>query len=192
MSREEIERWNRKYAAGNPHAGFMPDPILPEHAHLLDGQGLALDVACGVGQNAIYLARRGYEVIAIDGSLTGLRHCRAHLVSSPLPVHLVAIDLDRFLPPPGRFSLVLVVRFLNRALIPLLKRALVPGGLMIYQTFNHHRLLANPDFNPDYLLQPGELRSLFADFDEIASNDMPAMHDPMSFWIGRRPAPARP
>jgi SAM-dependent methyltransferase len=144
-------------------------------------------VACGVGHNALHLARCGFEVVAVDGSLAGLRHCRAQLRATPLPVHLVAADLDRFVPPPERFALVLVVRFLSRPLVPLLKRALVPGGLLIYQTFNRHRLLMNPGFNPDYLLEPGELATLFADFESIASNDTPTMRDPISFWIGRRP-----
>ena len=187
MSGADIERWDRKYAGGNPNPAFAPDAILTQYAHLLDGQGMALDVACGVGHNALYLARRGYEVLAVDGSLTALRYCRRQIASTPLPVHLVVADLDRFVPPPGRFSLVLVVRFLSRALIPHLKRALLPGGLMIYHTFNRHRLLLNPDFNPDYLLEPGELRTLFADFEEIASNDTPAMRDPISHFIGRRP-----
>lgn len=187
MARADIERWNRKYAGGNPNPAFTPDAIVTEHAQLLDGQGLALDVACGVGHNALYLARRGYEVIAIDGSLSGLRYCRQQLHATPLPVYLVAADLDQFVPPPNRFSLVLVVRFLNRALIPHLKQALVPGGLLIYQTFNRHRLLMNPGFNPDYLLEPGELSALLADFEPIDTNDTPTMRDPSSFWIGRRP-----
>lgn len=187
MARADIERWNGKYASHNPHPDFAPDAILTQYAHLLDGQGLALDVACGVGHNALYLARRGYEVIAVDGSLTGLRYCRERLRATPLPVHLVVADLEEFVPPPERFALVLVVRYLNRPLIAHLKRALVPGGLLIYQTFNRHRLLMNPDFNPDYLLEPGEFRHLFADFETLASNDTPDMRDPMSFWIGRRP-----
>jgi len=187
MSVADIERWERKYASGNPNPAFTPDAILSEHAHLLDGQGMALDVACGVGHNALFLARRGYDVIAVDGSLTGLRYCSAQLATTPLPVQLVVADLDQFVPPPKRFTLVLVVRFLSRALIPHLKRALLPGGLLIYHTFNRRRLLLNPDFNPDYLLEPGELRAMFADFEEIASNDMPAMRDPISHFIGRRP-----
>jgi tellurite methyltransferase len=187
MSGADIERWDRKYAGGNPNPAFAPDAILTQYGRLLDGQGMALDVACGVGHNALYLGRRGYEVVAVDGSLTGLHYCRAQLAATPLPVHLVVADLDQFVPPRERFTLVVVVRFLSRALIPHLKRALLPGGLMIYRTFNRRRLILNPDFNPDYLLEPGELRAMFADFEEIASNDMPAMRDPNSHFVGRRP-----
>ena len=187
MARIDVEHWNTKYALGNPNPAFTPDAILTQYEDLLDGRGMALDVACGVGHNALFLARCGYEVIAIDGSLSGLRYCRGQLRATPLPVHLIAADLDQFEPPTDCFTLVLVVRFLSRALIPHLKRALVPGGLVIYQTFNRHRLLSNPGFNRDYLLEPGELASLFADFEPIASNDTPTLREPVSFWIGRRP-----
>ncbi|UCH52836.1 MAG: class I SAM-dependent methyltransferase [Pseudomonadota bacterium] len=187
MSVSDRERWERKYAAGNPNPSFTPDPILTQHVALLTGDGLALDVACGVGQNALYLAKQGYEVIAVDGSLTALRHCRAQLRRRPLPVHLVAADLDQFKLPAAHFALILVVRFLDRALIPRLKNALVPGGLLIYETFNIHWLQAKPSFNPAFLLEPGELAAQFADFELIATNDNPQMHDALSHFVGRRP-----
>jgi tellurite methyltransferase len=188
MSRADRERWNRKYAAGNPHPDFAPDPILTQYAQLLDGNGWALDVACGVGHNALYLARRGYDVLAVDGSLAGLQYGRAAAHAVSRPVHFVAADLDHFAPPPERFSLVLVVRFLSRPLLPRLKEALVPGGLMIYQTFNLNWRRANPAFNPDYLLAPGELAEAFGDFEVIATNDAMDIADDLTYWIGRRPA----
>ena len=74
---QDVERWNRKYSKGNPNPDFEPDSLLKRYVPLLDGKGIALDVACGVGHNAIFLAKRGYDVIAIDGSVTGLNYCRA-------------------------------------------------------------------------------------------------------------------
>jgi SAM-dependent methyltransferase len=188
LARADRERWDRKYAAGNPNPEFEPDPILVSHASLLNGPGLALDVACGVGHNALYLARRGYEVVAVDGSLVGLRYCRQALAGSALPVHLVAADLDRFPLPERRFDAIVVMRFLSRPLVRELKRALVPGGLVIYQTYNLNWLSFNPDFRREYLLEPGELAQLFADFEPIETNDTPDVQAELSYWIGRRPA----
>jgi len=187
MTRADREHWSRKYAAGNPHPSFAPDPILTQYAHLLSGNGWALDVACGVGHNALYLARRGYEVLAVDGSQVGLRYGRAAARDGALPVHFVAADLERFAPPPRRFNLILVMRFLIRPLLPLLKEALAPGGLMIYQTFNLNWRRANPAFNPDYLLAPGELAKAFSDFEIIATNDAMDIADDQTYWIGRHP-----
>jgi SAM-dependent methyltransferase len=187
LSESDRSRWETKYTAGNPNPGFVPDPLLVQHKRLLDGKGWALDVACGVGQNAIYLAQRGYEVVAVDGSLAGLRHCRAALAGSSLRVHLVAADLDRFVLPRDKFALVVVFRFLDRQLIPKLKEVVVPGGLIIYQTFNVNRLRATPQMTRSYLLELSELASMFADFETIETNDTPDNRAELSHWIGRRP-----
>ena len=183
MSQADRERWNRKYGAGNPNAGFAPDPLLVEHAHLLDGRGMALDVACGVAQNAMFLARRGYEVLAVDASLAGLRHARAALAGQNLPVHLVAADLDDLVLPPDYFTVVMVFRFLDRALLPRLKAGLASGGLLIYQTFN----VNHPGMRAEYLLQPGELARAFGDLETLATNDTTDNRADQSWWIGRRP-----
>jgi tellurite methyltransferase len=182
----DIERWNRKYGAGNPNPGFVPDPLLERCAPLLNDHGLALDIACGVGHNALFLARRGYEVVAVDGSETGLGYARAALRGTGLNVHLVVGDLERFAPPPARFDLVLVVRFLHRPLIAPLQRALKPGGLFIYQTFNTNYVRDRPDFRRDFLLEPGELIAQFRDFEILDANDSPDLAEPQTFVIARR------
>jgi len=187
MSRADRDRWERKYAAGNPNPGFAPDPLLVRHNELLTGGGWALDVACGVGQNAMYLAERGYDAVAVDGSFTGLHHCRTALARSNLRVQLVAADLDRFVFLPEVFTLVIVFRFLDRRLIPQLKDALLPGGLMIYQTFNVNRLRSAPQMTRSYLLELGELAGMFQDFVTIDTNDTRDCRDEYSHWIGRRP-----
>lgn len=193
MSRADRDRWDHKYAGGNPNPAFTPDPILVEHASLLAPRGLALDVACGVGHNALFLARHGYDVLAVDGSPVGLKYGRAAARAFALPVQFVAADLDEFVPPPRRFDLVLVIRFLSRPLLPLLKEALVPRGLLIYQTFNLNRRRTNPGFNPEYLLSAGELAEAFGDFETIATNDAMDIADDLTYWIGRRPdGTARP
>lgn len=187
MSRADQERWNRKYAAGNPNPAFTPSPLLVQYAHLLDGKGMALDIACGVGQNAVFLADRGYEVIGVDGSLVGLRHCREAAACTPRRIHLVAADLDRFVFPRAAFALVIVFRFLNRALFAGIRQAVAPGGLVVYETFNVNRLRASPDMNRSYLLEPGELAGAFAGFETLVTNDAPGITTELTHWIGRRP-----
>ena len=186
MSRADRERWNRKYTAGNPNPTFEPEPLLVQYAYLLDGAGMALDVACGVGQNALFLARRGYEVLAVDGSVAGLRYARRALAGTRLPVHLVAADLDDFVFPDRRFAVAVVFRFLSRALWPRINQALVPGGLLIYQTFNVNRLRFT-SMRREYLLEHGELARLGGDYETIATNDSTDNTAEQSYWIGRRP-----
>ena len=65
-----MERWNRVYAA----ADRPPEParVLAENAHLLPASGTALDLACGLGGNALFLAREGQTVSALDISPVAL------------------------------------------------------------------------------------------------------------------------
>lgn len=157
------------------------------HAHLLNGVGTALDLACGVGHNAVYLAQLGYDVVAVDGSLIGLNYCREALRGKNLRLSLVNADLENFTLPPNFFNVVLVIRYLHRALIARLKSAIKPGGLVIYQTFNTNYLRERPVFNKDYLLKPGELAEFFVDFTSVATNDTPDVSESLSYWIGTRP-----
>lgn len=186
MSRADLDRWERKYAAGNPNPAFAPSPLLVRHAHLLDGKGTALDLACGVAHNAMFLAERGYRVIAVDGSLAGLRYGHAAVAAKALPILLVTADLERFVLPPATFAVVVVFRYLERALLPSIKKAVTPGGLVIYETFNVNRLRTTPRMKRAYLLESGELAGAFADFDTIATNDGPDIDSELTYWIGRR------
>lgn len=187
MSRADRDRWNRKYAAGNPNPALAPEPLLVRYAHLLDGRGTALDVACGVGQNALFLAQRGYEVLAVDASVAGLRHAHAALAGTRLPVQLIAADLDDFVLPRRYFALAVVFRFLSRPLLPRLKQALAPGGLLFYQTFNVNHVRSAPRMRREYLLERGELAGMLGDFETIATNDTADNEAEQSYWIGRRP-----
>ena len=184
----DVERWNRKYRERNPNPDFIADPLLTNHAPLLDGKGTALDIACGVGHNAIFLAKRGYDVTAIDGSETGLRYCREAVRNTSLRIRLVAADLERIALPRDFFDVVVVVRYLYRPLVAQLKSTLKPGGIVIYKTFNVNHLREKPDFKREYLLERGELREWFANYDAIITNDSPKLDDALTWLIARKPS----
>lgn len=181
----DIDRWNAKYLAANPNPRFEPDPLLVELAPRLRG-GRALDVACGVAHNAMFLAERGYEVLAVDGSLVALRHARERLRARPLRVQLVAADLDRFVPPASHFDVIVVVRYLDRALMPRLVDALRPEGILIAKTFNVNHQRERPAFNPAFLLAPGELARLLQDLETVTTNDTPDLSAPETYFVGRK------
>ena len=184
--RADIERWDRKYCCGNPNPTFRPDALLTTFRGLFDGCGNALDLACGVGHNAIYLARIGYQVVGVDASLVGLRYGQRAIEAERLGVSFVVADLDRFPLPKNYFSVIVVIRFLDRKLIPSVKAALAPGGLIVYQTFNRRHLLTHPDLPPNFVLEFGELAASFSDFEPLATNDARVVEEPLTFFIGRR------
>lgn len=187
MPRDDRKHWDSKYAAGNPNPTFDPDPLLVQFSHLLNDRGWALDLACGVAHNALFLARRGYDVVAVDTSLTALRYARDAVHRAGLPVHLVAADVDDFVLPAATFAVVIVFRFLNRALVPHIKQSLAPGGLLIYQTFNTNHLRVAPQMRREYVLEPGELKRLLSGLETIATNDSDEISDTLTYWIGKAP-----
>jgi tellurite methyltransferase len=140
-----------------------------------DMGGVALDLACGLGHNAIWLAQRGWQVDAVDISPVGLDLAeslakRAHCTT----ISWIAADLDDFEPQPAAYDLVTVFRFLDRQRLPqLIESALRPGGILIYETFSQRQFSRSDNQlqNPLFTLGPGELPLLFPQFTIISHEE---------------------
>ncbi len=98
--------------------------------------GRALDLACGEGRNALWLAERGWEVVGVDFSAVGLDKARSLAASRGLRVELVEADLREWDPPEASFDLV-VLMYLHlpaadrRQVLAAASRALAPGGTLL-------------------------------------------------------------
>jgi len=114
--------------------------------------GRVLDVACGAGRHARWLARLGFEVDAVDRDLSGF-------ADPPPGVELRQADIegDAWPYPETRFDAIVVTNYLHRPLLPTLVDSLEPGGLLLYETFAAGNERFGKPSNPDFLLQPGEL-----------------------------------
>ncbi len=176
------ERWDRKYLSGDGGVHKRGEPELVAHREILPCSGLALELACGKGSNALYLASLGYDVVAADISIQGLKICLQEARRTGLQLLPVVLDLDQYPLPHGQFELISVVRYLNRALFNPLIDALRPGGLLFYKTFNLRHLSDQPNFNPAYVLEDGELRASLSALDILAQSDL----GPSSYVLGRR------
>jgi tellurite methyltransferase len=158
MARSDRERWDQRYATPGNDLKKGPNELLMSHAPPPRPGARALELACGLGHNALWLAEQGYTVDAIDISLTALRRARAEMVRRGLSgVNFVVADLDHFVLPVCAYDLVCVFRFLDRSLFPAIRARVRPGGLVIYQTLNVRHLDRAPDCHPDHVLQLGEL-----------------------------------
>ena len=174
MSQEERASWDERFRSGD-HADTAPDPFLthienyselfPSGRRALPASRRALDVACGAGRNAVWLARRGWNVIACDISLEGLRRARALASESAVQVSLFCQDLETAALPTNRFDLVICFFYLQRNLFPALKVTLRPGGLVVFKTYttDQQRFAGGPR-HPMHLLQPQELLTQFRGF----------------------------
>jgi tellurite methyltransferase len=167
VSQVDRRRWDQKWAemVSKP---FSLHPLLATNAGLLSG-GKALDLACGLGQNSIWLAGHGYQVLGIDISAVALSEAMIRARKFYGPDHLVfaQMDLDRWSLPSNSFDFVCVFRFLNRQLFPGIKAGLRPGGLLFYSTRHVGLLNRQPGANRDFLLQPDELITEFAGWEIV-------------------------
>ena len=134
MSDADRERWNARYASGEYAARTLPSPLLTAWIDRLP-RGRALDVACGLGRNAIHLAANGYAVDAMDISGVALAKARERAETAGVAVNWIETDLDGVDIARDAYDVIVVARFLDRPLIPRLVDALRPGGHVVY---DHH------------------------------------------------------
>jgi SAM-dependent methyltransferase len=134
------------------HFDPPPSPWVQRWAGFIRPGGAVLDVACGAGRHARWLAKLGFEVDAVDRS--------PELFADPPPgVRLRAADLEGGPWPYAgqRFDAIVVTNYLHRPLLPVLADSLESGGILVYETFARgHERFGKPS-NPDFLLRPGEL-----------------------------------
>ncbi len=156
------ERWNERYTQDFRPFPDAPAPWLVAHRALLTGGGRALDVACGDGRNALYLARHGYEVEAIDAADVAIDALRTAARERDLAITPLVVDLEREPLPAGPYDVIVTMNFLQRDLFGPLQDALAPGGLLLYETLGQaHVTQLGRSFNPAYLLDEGELLRAF-------------------------------
>jgi len=134
--------WDERYRTGD--FPTEPSPFVVEVVRDLPA-GRALDLACGAGRHAHWLAERGWDVVAVDNSDEALTQVR---------VPKLRLDLEREpLPfPDASFDLVLIVRFLHRPLFDEAERVLRPGGVLVLEVNTSGR----------FGIDPEELRERFA------------------------------
>ena len=172
-----IEDWDARYRESALPLPDRPAAILAEVLPLLP-RARALDIACGAGRNAIFLAMRGWDVTAVDFSSAALALACSAAQGAGIPVnlertlaepprqlrglHLIEGDLEKFSLPRQAFDLIVCVNYLQRSLFREIEAALRSGGVLLYETFTRDQLqFAAGPRNLEFLLNRGELRESF-------------------------------
>lgn len=136
------------------HRIDSPSEWVRRFAPLIPKGGRVLDLACGSGRHARFLAALGHPVEAVDrdaeslqflAGTAGVNATRADLEGGPWPYSGV------------RFAAIVVANYLHRPLFPRLLDALEEGGVLLYETFARGNEKFGRPSNPDFLLKPGEL-----------------------------------
>ncbi len=157
----QMNRCDERYRLGE-HANDQAHPLVVRFASQLK-PGRALDVACGTGRHALYLAERGWQVTAVDSSKVAIEILleRARQLGVSVDARVADLELGEFVIEPDSYDLIVNCCYLQRDLFPAIKAGVRVGGLVI-------AVIAMVDddpnvkpMNPAFLLQPGELRSAF-------------------------------
>ena len=167
MSAEDRAKWDARYAEGacdeRPHpSAFLRDCLaggaLPE-------PGRALDIACGTGRNAIYLAQYGWAVDAVDISPVALERARQRGgQGEEPPIRYLEQDLDAGFTAAGEYDLIVNIRYVNLPLLQALINHLRPGGALLVEQHLAPAEGLDPTVvgprNPAFRVAPGSLRRL--------------------------------
>ena len=194
-----IERWNRRYRARSErsasdkespladHSDLRdPHPFLPAQADLLPATGRALDIACGLGRNSIWLAGRGFDVTAVDGSSVACEHLDAVAAARSLPIELICRDLERDELPAGPYDAIVNTLYLQRSLAPRIEEILAAGGLLLFATYLEAGVAGRAA--PSFGLKPNELATLFPRLETLHYEEHDDVDRPWAGLAARKPS----
>lgn len=183
--------WDAKHSLAANKAAEAPTGILTELWPLLPA-GAALDLACGRGRNALFLAQHGRHVTAVDWSSAALdtleERAKALKISvrrilridearqlTRAGIDLLRADLETVELPANRYSVILCVRYLQRSLFPQVCRGLRPGGMLLFETYTKAQLdFSGGPRDPAHLLNTGELRRAFPELEVVFYRELRA------------------
>lgn len=155
MAIEDKEKWDKRHIESP--IPTEPIELITKFARLAPGKQ-ALDIACGMGRHAKYLASEGFSVEALDISSTAIESLRG-LEN----ITAREVDFDTYELPKNHYDLIICTYYLERRLFPQIIDALKEGGIFIYETFVYH---PDNDFPPSkrrFMLNEGELEATFDD-----------------------------
>jgi tellurite methyltransferase len=154
-------KWDRIYSERDS-INLQPAEVLLQNRHLLPNQGIALDLACGLGANSLLLAEHGLDVHSWDISAVAIEKLNTVAKQRHCQLNAEVRDVKSCPPEPDSVDVLVVTHFLVREMAADLIAALKPGGLLFYQTYCRAKVSEQGPGNPDYLLKDNELLELFA------------------------------
>lgn len=182
---------------------WSPSPLLSNWVSELIQEGFdpksskprpkALDLGCGGGRDAVFLAQQGWQVTGIDQEARVLKRAKQLAAKSGASAKFKCCDLKKAgCFPDNEFDLVVVVRYLNRELFDQIDAAIVPGGYIVYQTFVTGAEAFGSPKNPNFILQIDELSKVFSGY-QIIVDRIDELEDgrPVASFVAQKPIAAK-
>lgn len=172
MSIEDVQKkWDDRYHNQNAVRPAAAE-VLAQNVHLLPEKGDALDLACGLGGNALLLAESGLNTSAWDISPVALKQIDTMCLESGYSIDTRSCDVVALPPSADSFDVIVVSRYLERSFFPALIDALRPGGVLFYQTFTREKSAsAGGPSNSAFLLKENELLRLLSGMKVLSFRD---------------------
>jgi cyclopropane fatty-acyl-phospholipid synthase-like methyltransferase len=185
-----VAGYDEDYRRTKDHFGTEPDPLLCRFLSVMPRNQPVLDIGAGQGRNALYLARQGFSVVAIDPSRVGVDMIAKAATKEELPITTHHCGFDTFTPHNGKFGGILlfgIIQVLSRESIQLLTRRidewLHPGGCAFITAFTTadagyaryaaqwkatgENSFANEDGEVHTYLKPGEILTLLPAYEVV-------------------------
>ncbi len=187
-SEDDRRRWDTLFNTRTYIFGKEPAEFVKENIHLLP-VGRALDIAMGEGRNAVYLAKKGFNVEGVDISEVALKKARRLAHENRVTISTINADLSTYVIKPESYEVILNIDFLQRSLVPQIKRGLKHGGIVVFENDTVDQLANAPGqhIRRDYLLAKGELRELFKDFQILLYRETNDGKDARASLVARKP-----
>ncbi|MGH3961575.1 class I SAM-dependent methyltransferase [Mycobacterium sp.] len=170
MTDEDRIRWDKTYTRQGPASVNPGDPpvVFAPYRDVFPASGRALDLACGQGLGAVWLARRGLDVWGLDVSLVAIGGARdlAHRAGVDDRCRFDVIDLDDGLPPGPPVDVILCHKFRDRRLDRAIIDRLSVGAVLAVSALSEVGGSPGP-----FRAGPGELLAAFAGLAVIAAGE---------------------
>ena len=157
-----MEAWDERYASGK-YSSAEPHKLLVEIADALKKPAKALDLACGIGRNAIYLAEKSWQVTAVDRSSVGIEIAKQRAVEKAVEIDFRVADLEKgeFAIEDDAYDLICDFYYLQRDLFAPMKTGVKIDGIIISTI----HIYSDAEEAGEFTLKEGELREFFRDFE---------------------------
>jgi tellurite methyltransferase len=187
-SEDDRRQWDSIYSSRTYVFGTEPAAFLKDHINRLP-VGHALDIATGEGRNAVYLAKKGFTVDGVDISEEGLKKTRRLARDNHVMINTIDADLNTYQIKPETYDVILNIDYLQRSLIPEIKKGLKHGGVVVYENYTVKQLenTGGKQIPRNFLLEAGELQKLFKDFKVLVYRETDDGKDARASLIAQKP-----
>jgi 2-polyprenyl-3-methyl-5-hydroxy-6-metoxy-1,4-benzoquinol methylase len=186
---ENRKRWDKLFNTRNYVFGREPAAFLRDNIELLPSGGRGLDLAMSEGRNSVFLAKKGFVVDGVDISEVALRKAKRLARENHVTINTINADLTTYVIKPDSYDVILDIDFLQRSLIPQIKRGLKHKGVVVFQNHTVEQAKNKSGFQirRDALLGIGELKELFKDYQILLYRETNDGKNAWASLVARKP-----